>query len=324
MFLEPEGWDSREVYPNGLSTSLPREVQEAFLHSIPGLTEARILRPGYAVEYDHLVTTQLRADLSVSKIDGLYAAGQINGTSGYEEAAAQGLVAGVNTLRHARGESPMLLDRSSSYIAVLIDDLCRVNPREPYRMFTSRAEHRLSLRQGNADLRLSEIGARFGLIDEGERAEAAAREKRISAICERLEVSWIQGKSLAGLLRRPGTRLFDLPSNPLLEECRELSALDVEEVEARILYAPYLERHAMERERVAEYSQRRLPEELRYAEMEGLKKEAREVLSARRPLTLLEAQGLPGVTPADLSVLLVALRRGNGRPRSVQPQKTED
>ena len=309
IFLEPEGRDSPEIYPNGLSTSLPADVQEVFLRTIEGLEEVRMLRPGYAVEYDHLKTEQLRADLSVAGVKGLYAAGQINGTSGYEEAAAQGLIAGINAVLFTRQLEPYLPDRCRSYIAVLVDDLCRVNPTEPYRMFTSRAEHRLYLRHGNADMRLAEDAERLGIVGDEELRRAHERELRIATATRLLYETRHNGKDLASLLRRPGQRLAEL-----LPLCTELETLhlnreDTEEVEAEILYRPYLARHAVERERIRKMSAICLPAEWEYQEMRALKKEAREVLALRRPMTLAEAQRLSGVTPADISVLLVELRR---------------
>ncbi|MFQ5507532.1 MAG: tRNA uridine-5-carboxymethylaminomethyl(34) synthesis enzyme MnmG, partial [Planctomycetota bacterium] len=309
IFLEPEGRDSREIYPNGISTSLPAEVQERFLRTIPGLEEVRMLRPGYAVEYDHLATDQLRADLSVNGVLGLFAAGQINGTSGYEEAAVQGFVAGVNAVKFLRAESPFLPDRSQSYIGVLIDDLCRVNPSEPYRMFTSRAEHRLFLRHGNADLRLAETGHRLGLVPHEELRRVERRRARIDTAVSILDRTMLEGKDLATRIRRPGARLLEVVSRS--SELRELrlSAEDIAEVEARVLYAPYLERHARERERLASMAAVELPSDWDFRSMRALKTEAREVLEKRRPLTLGEARNLPGVTPADLSVIMVELRR---------------
>jgi tRNA uridine 5-carboxymethylaminomethyl modification enzyme len=310
IFLEPEGADSREIYPNGISTSLPDEVQEAFLRTIPGLEDVRMLRPGYAVEYDHLETDQLRPDLSVSGVRGLYSAGQINGTSGYEEAAGQGLVAGINAVLFVRGEAPFHPERSESYLGVLVDDLCRVNPREPYRMFTSRAEHRLYLRQGNADLRLSELGECFGILPRAAADRARARAVRIQAAVSLLGSHWLDGKDLETHLRRPGMHLEALHAHcPGLAKLG-LQSEDVLEVEAEVKYRPYLERYAQERERLEELSAVSLPVDWDFQSFAALKQEARDVLSTRRPRTLAQARNLPGVTPADLSVLLVELRRG--------------
>ncbi|MEZ5990195.1 MAG: tRNA uridine-5-carboxymethylaminomethyl(34) synthesis enzyme MnmG [Planctomycetota bacterium] len=316
VFLEPEGRDCDEVYPNGVSTSLPDEVQLAFLRTIPGLEACEVLRPGYAVEYDHLATDQLRADLSVAGVRGLWAAGQVNGTSGYEEAAAQGLVAGINAARAVRGEDPVVLDRSSSYIGVLVDDLCRVNPREPYRMFTSRAEHRLHLRQGNADLRLTPLGVALGLLGRADGARVEARRRRIEAALELCRTRRHEGRELEALLRRPGARLADVEAC-----CADLAALDLDdddraEVEAEAVYAPYVARARVEGERFARLAAHRLPATWDYRAMGSLKAEAREVLDRRRPRSLAEARDLPGVTPADLSVLLVELRRVSSAARA--------
>jgi tRNA uridine 5-carboxymethylaminomethyl modification enzyme len=291
-------------------------VQERFLRTIRGLERVEMVRPGYAVEYDHLLTDQLRADLSVAGVQGLFAAGQINGTSGYEEAAGQGLVASINAVRFGRGETPLVLDRASSYLGVLIDDLCRVNPVEPYRLFTSRAEHRLHLRHGNADLRLAEIGHRLGLVDERAIERVHERAARVRRAIDYLETRLFEGRSLASLLRRPGTSLADLGRLEPGIAGLGLAADDGEEVEAEVRYRPYLERHARERARIESLAALPLSHELDYAAMHGLKREAREVLARRRPRTLAEAGRLPGVTPADISVLLVRLRARRGTVRA--------
>lgn len=309
IFLEPEGDRSEEVYPNGISTSLPDEVQLGFLRTIEGLEDVEMLRPGYAVEYDHLATDQLRADLSVAGVEGLWAAGQINGTSGYEEAAAQGLYAGIQVAQHARGEASVVLERSQSYIGVLVDDLCRVNPHEPYRMFTSRAENRIQLRHGNADLRLTEIAVEIGLLGAEARERVRARRARLEDWVARLDARWHEGKTLSARLRRPGTRLADVVAFDAELALDELPREDVEEIEARVLYAPYEQRAAKEQERLAAMQKRRLPPDWDYRAMAALKNEARETLHARRPRTLGEAQRSPGVTPADVSVLLVELEK---------------
>ncbi len=309
IFLEPEGRTSGRIYPNGISTSLPPEVQERFLRTIPGLEECEILQPGYAVEYDHLVTDQLRADLSVHGVQGLYAAGQINGTSGYEEAAAQGWIAGVNAILKLRGEEPLILPRSSSYIGVLIDDLCRVNPAEPYRMFTSRAEHRMALRHGSADLRLTHYARELGLLGDEDARRVEQKRKHIQKALHLLRTRRKEGKELAAYLRRPGVRLEDLFSL-----CPELKALGLdreegEEVYSEILYETYLQRQRKQVERFESLAEFRFPEDWDYTHFQGLKTEAREILNRRKPRTLAEARNLPGVTPADLSILLVALER---------------
>jgi len=309
VFLEPEGLGVDEIYPNGLSTSLPVEVQERFLRSITGLEQVEIARPGYAVEYDHLVTDQIRADLQVADMLGLYAAGQINGTSGYEEAAAQGLIAGINAARHAAGQPPLILDRASSYIGVMIDDLCRVNPDEPYRMFTSRAEFRLLLRSDNADRRLSALGREIGLLDEAAHERVRAKESRIRAAIQWMEKTFCGGRSLASLLRRPEVTMASL-----LTELPQLGDLGLDpaqtsEVEAEIKYGGYVRRQALEVERMRRLEGRRIPKDLDYAAITGMSKEARERLERRRPHTLGEASRIPGVRAADLNLLLVTLAR---------------
>jgi tRNA uridine 5-carboxymethylaminomethyl modification enzyme len=307
VFLEPEGRASDEIYPNGLSTSLPAEVQQQFLRTIRGLESVEIARPGYAVEYDFLCTDQIRADLHVAGIRGLFAAGQINGTSGYEEAAAQGLIAGINAARFAAGEDPLLLDRASSYIGVLIDDLCRVNPREPYRMFTSRAEYRLSLRSDNADRRLAPIARRIGLLDAATAARVERKEQRIAAALALLDGGWRDGRPLRSWLQRPDAGLEDL-----LASLPELAALglapdEAAEVEAEVKYSGYVARQRLEVERMRRMEARRIPPGFEFERIGALSAEARQQLGRRRPLTVGEASRIAGVTPADVNLLLAVL-----------------
>jgi tRNA uridine 5-carboxymethylaminomethyl modification enzyme len=304
VFLEPEGRDAVEVYPNGISTSLPPDVQERFVRTIPGLEDVQILRHGYAVEYDYLLTDQLRADLHVASIRGLFAAGQINGTSGYEEAAAQGLVAGINAVRFARGEAPFVLDRATAYVGVMIDDLCRVNPREPYRMFTSRAEFRLLLRSDNADRRLAGFGRELGLLDAAAAARVARKEEAIRAARALLASTWRDGTTLETRLRRPEVTIDDLA--PELAALG-LTAEERSEVEAEVKYSGYVDRQAREVEKLRRLEGRHIPGELEYGAIRGLSAEARERLAARRPLTIGEASRLAGVTPADVNLLLAVL-----------------
>ncbi len=309
VFLEPEGLDVDEIYPNGLSTSLPVEVQQEFLRTIRGLREVEIARPGHAVEYDYLLTDQIRADLHVADVAGLYAAGQINGTSGYEEAAAQGLIAGINAVRFVRRQTPLILDRASSYIGVMIDDLCRVNPDEPYRMFTSRAEFRLLLRSDNADRRLSALGCELGLLDRAIHERVRAKEAHIHAAVKLIERTHQDGRSLAAILRRPEVTMADLlESEPGLRQLG-LDPTEISEVEAEIKYAGYIKRQAMEVERMRRLEGRRIPQGIDYDSVPGLSLEARERLAARQPQTLGEASRIPGVRPADLNLLLVTLAR---------------
>jgi tRNA uridine 5-carboxymethylaminomethyl modification enzyme len=306
IFLEPEGRGLDDIYPNGISTSLPPEVQEEFVRTVPGLEEARILRHGYAVEYDFLRTHQIRADLQVAGVSGLYAAGQINGTSGYEEAAAQGLMAGVNAARAARDEGPFVLDRASSYIGVMIDDLCRVNPEEPYRMFTSRAEFRLLLRSDNADRRLTPIARELGLVSESDWERTCAKEQRIRAAVTRLRAVRSGEKTLEELLRRPEVDIEEAVIAEALQPLG-LSPDERSEVEAEVKYAGYVARQAVQVERMRRLEARAIPPGFDAAAVRGLSNEARDRIARRRPLTVGEASRLPGVTPADVQVLLASL-----------------
>ncbi|MBM4061825.1 MAG: tRNA uridine-5-carboxymethylaminomethyl(34) synthesis enzyme MnmG [Planctomycetes bacterium] len=309
VFLEPEGRDSPEVYPNGVSTSLPAEVQVEFLRTIPGLEQVEVLRPGYAVEYDHVRTDQLRGDLQVAARRGLFAAGQINGTSGYEEAAGQGLVAGLNAARFARGEEPVVFDRATAYLGVLVDDLCRVNPTEPYRMFTSRAEFRLLLRSDNADRRLTPIGERLGLVEPAQADAVREKERRIRAARQLCAVVRRDGRTLEEWLRRPEVTTAELCAwNPTFAALA-LSPAELAGVEAEVKYAGYVERQAMEVERLVRLEHKRIPAGFDYAALPGLSNEARARLLQRRPLTVGEASRVAGVRQADVQLLLVALAR---------------
>jgi len=309
IFLEPEGRTSREIYPNGISTSLPAEVQLQFLRTIPGLEQVEMLRPGYAVEYDYVLTDQLRGDLQVAGLRGLFAAGQINGTSGYEEAAGQGLVAGLNAARFARGQEPVVFDRATAYLGVMVDDLCRVNPTEPYRMFTSRAEFRLLLRSDNADRRLTALGERLGLVGAEQAAAVRGKEQRIAAARTWLDLQRRSGKTLTEWLRRPEVTTADLAQWDATFAAMALSPAELSEVEAEVKYAGYVERQAMEVARLRAMEERRIPSSFDYAVLPGLSNEARSRLLQRRPLTIGEASRLAGVRQADVQLLLVALGR---------------
>jgi tRNA uridine 5-carboxymethylaminomethyl modification enzyme len=309
IFLEPEGRTSREIYPNGISTSLPAEVQLQFLRTIPGLEQVEMLRPGYAVEYDYVLTDQLRGDLQVAGLRGLFAAGQINGTSGYEEAAGQGLVAGLNAARFARGQEPVVFDRATAYLGVMVDDLCRVNPTEPYRMFTSRAEFRLLLRSDNADRRLTALGERLGLVGAEQAAAVRSKEQRIAAARQWLDLQRRSGKTLTEWLRRPEVTTADLAQWDATFAAMALSPAELSEVEAEVKYAGYVERQAMEVARLRAMEERRIPSSFDYAVLTGLSNEARSRLLQRRPLTIGEASRLAGVRQADVQLLLVALGR---------------
>ncbi len=309
VFLEPEGADSDDVYPNGISTSLPVEVQQQFVRTIPGLEDAVLLRPGYAVEYDFLCTDQLRADLQVAGVRGLFAAGQINGTSGYEEAAGQGLMAGVNAARHARGEGAFVLDRATAYLGVMVDDLCRVNPTEPYRMFTSRAEFRLLLRSDNADRRLTPVAEQLGLASRDAADAVRKKEERIRAARKLMDLSRREGRTLTEWLRRPEVFADDLLGADPQFASLSLDAADLAEIEAEVKYEGYIARQQMEVERLRRMEGKAIPAGFDYAQVPGLCNEARARLSARRPLTLGEASRIPGVRPADVQLLLVIVSR---------------
>jgi tRNA uridine 5-carboxymethylaminomethyl modification enzyme len=309
VFLEPEGRDSREIYPNGVSTSLPAEVQLEFLRTIPGLEQVVMLRPGYAVEYDYILTDQIRGDLQVASLRGLYAAGQINGTSGYEEAAGQGLVAGLNAGRFAQGLAPVVFDRATAYLGVMVDDLCRVNPTEPYRMFTSRAEFRLLLRSDNADRRLTLLGEQLGLCSSAQADAVRDKEARVRGALRWLDSQRHAGRTLTEWLRRPEIGFADLLPWDATLAGMALGPAEQSEVEAEVKYAGYVERQAMEVARLRRMEDRRIPGGFDYTQLPGLSNEARARLQQRRPLTLGEASRIAGVRQADVQLLLVALGR---------------
>lgn len=309
IFLEPEGRDSVEIYPNGVSTSLPAEVQVAFLRTIPGLERVEVLRPGYAVEYDYVRTDQIRADLQIATLRGLFAAGQINGTSGYEEAAGQGLIAGLNAARFARGQEPVVLDRATAYLGVMVDDLCRVNPTEPYRMFTSRAEFRLLLRSDNADRRLTPLGEQLGLVPAHDADVVRQKEARIRGARQLLDQVRRDGRTLTEWLRRPEVTTADLIAWNATFAALALAPAELAEVEAEVKYAGYIDRQAMEVARLQRLEQKRIPAAFDYGRVPGLSNEARARLQQRQPLTLGEASRIAGVRQADVQLLLVMLAR---------------
>ena len=330
IFLEPEGLTTHEVYPNGISTSLPFEVQVAAVHSIAGLENAVITRPGYAIEYDYFDPRGLQPSLETKAIRGLFFAGQINGTTGYEEAAAQGLLAGINAARVARDEPVWVPRRETSYIGVMVDDLTTQGVTEPYRMFTSRAEYRLSLREDNADARLTPAGRELGLIDDARWDAFCAKRDAVDAEVARLRKTWVNpttvdastaervvGKALDHeynlfeLLRRPEVRhaaLAQLPGG-----AADLPTAVVEQVEILAKYQGYIDRQADEVQRRASQEDTPLPPEMDYAAVRGLSIEAQQKLTAIRPMSLGQAARIQGITPATISLLLVHLKR---RPRN--------
>ncbi|MFW6163713.1 MAG: tRNA uridine-5-carboxymethylaminomethyl(34) synthesis enzyme MnmG, partial [Planctomycetota bacterium] len=309
LFLEPEGEHTEEVYVNGLFTGLPADVQEAVVRSIDGCERAEIVRYGYAIEYDFVPPYQLRPSLEAQRLDGLFLAGQINGTSGYEEAAAQGLVAGINAVQRVRGAEPLVLGRDEAYIGVLVDDLVTLSPREPYRMFTSRAEYRLLLRQDNADRRLMPHARRLGLVDDVTWAALEARERAIAQALAYLEKTFHEGVSLLRILRRPGVSLADVEALDAELGSRGLSAAVREQVEIEAKYEGYIARQRADIERLRRLEQQPIPGDLDYEALVGLRGEAREKLARVRPASLAQAGRIAGVSPADVTALMVHLER---------------
>ncbi len=346
IFLEPEGLTTHEFYPNGISTSLPFDAQLALVRSMRGMENAHILRPGYAIEYDYFDPRGLKSSLETRAIRGLFFAGQINGTTGYEEAAAQGLLAGMNAALQVQGREPWTPRRDEAYLGVLVDDLVTQGVQEPYRMFTSRAEYRLSLREDNADLRLTEIGRQLGCVGDVQWAHFERRREAIARELERLKSTWVSpriiadaeaqrvlGKgiereyALTDLLRRPDVSYTQLMSLTGVDGRRfDDPALDpavAEQVEIQVKYAGYIDRQAKEVERHDYYENLKLPEALDYLSVKALSIEVRQKLAKHRPETLGQASRIAGVTPAAISLLLVHLKKGGFRDAVADAEQSD-
>lgn len=338
IFLEPEGRRTYEVYVNGFSTSLPEEVQYAALRQIPGMEAVHMLRPGYAIEYDYFPPYQIRYSLETKRVDGLFFAGQINGTTGYEEAAAQGLMAGINAVQRLRGEAPVVLKRSEAYIGVLIDDLVAKGTDEPYRMFTSRAEHRILLRQDNADQRLTELGHRLGLASPARHARMQARRDAVAATRERMEATSVAPDAVNGYLEQVGTSPIDQPERLVRLALRPQVSVEAllrhtglwdevvvpapgletsaRLVEIELKYEGYLEREYELIRKMEQMESWCIPPAFDYAAVDNITMEAREKLGKIRPDNLGQASRISGVSPADVSVLMVLLKKHGGRPEA--------
>ncbi|HWO93975.1 MAG TPA: tRNA uridine-5-carboxymethylaminomethyl(34) synthesis enzyme MnmG [Dehalococcoidia bacterium] len=326
LFLEPEGWETNEVYLQGANTSLPEDVQWAMVRSVPGLESAEIMRLGYAIEYDYVKTHQTSVSLESRLVPGLFFAGQINGTTGYEEAAGQGIVAGINAARYVRGQAPLILRRDQAYLGVMLDDLVTRELTEPYRLFTSRAEYRLLLRQDNADLRLTPIGRELGLVNAERAQRVEAKREAIEGELGRIRRTYlkpsdelreraielglgdiVRSLSEEELLRRPEATYAHLLALGLGDP--RLAADVAEQVAIEVKYAGYIERQGREVARVRRLEEQRVPADIDYAAIPGFRREAAERLAHFRPATVGQAGRLPGVTPADIAVLLVQLER---------------
>ena len=333
LFIEPEGEFTNEMYMGGMSSSLPEDVQYAMIHTVPGLEHVKIVRNAYAIEYDCINAVNLKANLEFKEMDGLFSAGQINGSSGYEEAAAQGIMAGINAARKLQGKEPVILDRSQAYIGVLIDDLVTKETNEPYRMMTSRAEYRLLLRQDNADLRLTDIGHEIGLIDDERYAKFCKKREQIDSEIKRMNETVVGANkktqeflvnhnssplgtaaSLAELIRRPElsyTLIAELDEDR--NNVPELSSEIIEQIDIAIKYDGYISRQKQQVEHFKKMEKKLIPSDINYDDVSNLRKEARQKLAAIRPSSLGQASRISGVSPADVSVLMIYLAAKNER-----------
>ena len=344
VFVEPMGLNTNEMYLQGMSTSMPEDVQIKMIRSLPGLENATIMRPAYAIEYDCIDPTQLKLSLELKTIDGLFFAGQVNGSSGYEEAAAQGIMAGINAVLKIKGREPLILDRSQAYIGVLIDDLVTKGTKEPYRMMTSRAEYRLWLRQDNADLRLTQIGYDVGLASEERYKRYIEKKEKIEAEFMRLKKTIIPpSKEINEFLRKynsaqitSGIKLYDLLRRPEIEyhhleeigQAEDLPGQVKEQVTISIKYEGYLERQMNQIRQFKRMEERKLPEDIDYSKIQGLSTEARHKLNNQRPQSIGQASRISGVSPADISVLLIYLeaqkRKNKSNGEQIQDGKDKE